>query len=48
MEDKANRVRVPEKRKKVFWFELWFFLLFGRFHMHRVWALVDRDGYAAF
>ena len=30
------------------WFEPWFFLLFGLFHLHRVWALADRQGYAAF
>ena len=28
--------------------EPWFFLLFGAFHLHRVWALADRAGYAAF
>lgn len=29
-------------------FEPWFFLFFGLFHLHRVWALFDRAGYAAF
>ena len=32
----------------IHWFEPWFFLLFGLFHLHRVWALADRQGYAAF
>ena len=32
----------------IHWFEPWFFLLFGAFHLHRVWGLLDRDGYAAF
>ncbi len=30
------------------WFEPWFFLLFGLFHLHRVWGLADREAYAAF
>lgn len=34
--------------KKVKAFEPWFFLFFGLFHLHRVWALVDREAYADF
>lgn len=34
--------------RKVKAFEPWFFLFFGLFHLHRVWALFDREGYAAF
>ena len=34
--------------RPIHWFEPWFFLLFGLFHLHRVWGLLDRDGYAAF
>lgn len=34
--------------KQVKAFEPWFFLFFGTFHLHRVWALFDREGYAAF
>lgn len=29
-------------------FEPWFFILFGLFHLHRVWGLLDREDYAAF
>ena len=29
-------------------FEPWFFILFGLFHLHRVWGLLDRESYAAF
>lgn len=34
--------------KKVFFFEPWFFLFFGFFHLHRIWGLIDRHGYARF
>ena len=34
--------------RPIHWFEPWFFLLFGAFHLHRVWGLLDRDGCAAF
>lgn len=33
---------------RIFWFEPWFFLLFGLFHLHRIWGLLDRRGYAGF
>ena len=29
-------------------FEPWFFISFGLFHLHRIWALVDRESYADF
>lgn len=29
-------------------YEPWFFLLFGVFHLHRIWGLVDRKSYADF
>lgn len=29
-------------------FEPWFFILFGLFHLHRIWGLLDRSGYAGF
>ena len=29
-------------------FEPWFFILFGLYHLHRVWGLLDRESYAAF
>lgn len=29
-------------------FEPYFFLFFGLFHLHRIWGLFDREGYAAF
>ena len=28
--------------------EPWFFIFFGIFHAHRIWALVDRESYADF
>ncbi len=28
--------------------EPWVFIFFGLFHLHRIWALVDRDAYARF
>lgn len=31
--------------------EIWepfFFIVFGLFHMHRIWGLIDRVGYANF
>ena len=28
--------------------EPWIFLFFGLFHLHRVWALIDRPSYAGF
>ena len=34
--------------KKIALFEPWFFLFFGIFHLHRIWGLVDRKGYADF
>lgn len=33
---------------KIYAWEPWFFLFFGLFHLHRVWGLVDREGYASF
>ena len=34
--------------KKIYFWEPWFFLFFGLFHLHRIWALIDRTSYAAF
>lgn len=34
--------------KQVKAFEPWIFLFFGLFHLHRIWALIDRKGYADF
>ncbi len=34
--------------KKIYPWEPWFFIFFGLFHLHRIWALIDRDSYAAF
>lgn len=34
--------------KKIYLWEPWFFLFFGLFHIHRIWALVDRESYASF
>jgi len=35
-------------KSKIFWFEPVVFLFFGLFHLHRIWGLVDRTGYADF
>ena len=37
-----------EERTQLHWFEPWFFLFFGLFHLHRIWGLFDRRGYAGF
>ena len=34
--------------KKIYFFEPWFFLFFGVFHLHRIWGLIDRKSYAEF
>ena len=34
--------------KRIFIWEPWFFIFFGVFHMHRIWALIDRQSYADF
>ena len=34
--------------KKIYAWEPWFFIFFGLFHLHRIWALIDREGYASF
>ena len=34
--------------KKIYAWEPWFFIFFGIFHLHRIWALFDRQGYASF
>ena len=34
--------------KRIYFWEPWFFVFFGLFHMHRVWALTDRNAYASF
>lgn len=34
--------------KKIYFFEPWFFLFFGLFHLHRIWGLINRSSYAEF
>lgn len=34
--------------KKINFWEPYFFIVFGIFHLHRVWALIDRNGYSNF
>ncbi len=34
--------------KKIYVWEPWFFIFFGVFHLHRIWALYDRRSYASF
>ena len=35
-------------KKKIYSWEPWFFIAFGLFHLHRIWALIDRRSYADF
>lgn len=34
--------------KKIYFWEPWFFIFFGVFHLHRIWGLIDRNSYAEF
>lgn len=34
--------------KKILAWEPWFFMVFGLFHLHRIWGLIDRNSYAEF
>ena len=34
--------------KRIYSWEPCFFIFFGLFHMHRIWALIDRKAYASF
>ncbi len=34
--------------RKIYAWEPWFFMVFGLFHLHRIWGLIDREGYASF
>ena len=34
--------------KKISAWEPWFFIVFGLFHLHRIWGLIDRNSYAEF
>ena len=36
------------EHKKIYAWEPWFFIFFGVFHLHRIWALIDRNSYASF
>lgn len=36
------------KKSKIEFYEPWFFIFFGIFHMHRIWGLIDRKSYADF
>lgn len=33
---------------RVHFYEPWFFIFFGVFHLHRIWGLIDRKSYADF
>lgn len=39
---------MTDNNKKIYAWEPWFFMAFGVFHLHRIWALIDRQGYADF
>ena len=34
--------------KRIYSWKPWFLIFFGLFHMHRIWALIDRETYASF
>ena len=34
--------------KKIYFWEPWFFMFFGIFHLHRIWGIIDRTSYANF
>ncbi|MBQ5330051.1 MAG: hypothetical protein J6F31_02240 [Oscillospiraceae bacterium] len=34
--------------RKIYAWEPWFFIFFGIFHLHRIWALFSREAYASF
>ena len=34
--------------KKISFWEPYFFIIFGIFHLHRIWSLIDRNGYSNF
>ena len=34
--------------KTIYFWEPWFFIFFGVFHLHRIWGLIDRESYASF
>jgi hypothetical protein len=40
--------KVLKNKSKILCFEPFVFLFFGLFHIHRIWGLVDRTGYANF
>jgi hypothetical protein len=35
-------------KSRILWFESWVMILFGLFHLHRVWGLINRSDYARF
>ena len=37
-----------DSSKKISFYEPWFFIFFGLFHLHRIWGLLDRSSYANF
>lgn len=37
-----------DSKKKIYWWEPYFFIFFGLFHLHRIWGLFDRESYATF
>ena len=35
-------------KKEIYVWEPYFFMVFGLFHLHRIWGLIDRKSYATF
>lgn len=44
----TEKGRVINVKKKILVWEPWFFIVFGLFHLHRIWGLIERDSYAGF
>ncbi|MEG0585933.1 MAG: hypothetical protein RR504_06055 [Christensenellaceae bacterium] len=36
------------EKSKIYFYEPLFFILFGVFHMHRIWGIIDRKSYSDF
>ena len=47
MSEKLVR-KSAEGMKEIYAWEPWFFMFFGLFHLHRIWAFIDRESYASF
>ena len=44
----SREAETVDNSKIIHKWEPWFFIFFGIFHMHRIWALIDRGSYLLF